>query len=316
MENLVKPFHHILIPYDGSPHARQALVFTGQLCRGDDLVEQVTIARVIGGGYLARHIQNVDLRVTRMDQVEEWQRVRRHYLEHDITPQLEEAQKLLQAKGATCPIHTCIREGQVGEEILKLVESQGCTTIVMGRRGLSPLKELLLGGATRTVLNRARGVTVFVVGGEASLTPDCPITPLLLPVDGSEPSLAALRQAAVLARAFGRCQVEATLLHVVDLVLLSMELATGADLLVREGEAILAHSRDTLRQAGFVGILTERLLPGRPPHSIAATAQEGGHSLILMGHKGRSLLKNLLIGSVASDVVHRLTRAVVGLVCL
>lgn len=316
MENLAEPFSRILIPYDGSPYARQALVWAAHLCRGNRLVEHLTVLRVIGGGYLARHIQNVDLRVTRMDQVKEWQRVRRYYIEHDINPQLEEAQKLLRDHGVAVPVETRIAEGQIGEEIMKLAEAEGFTTIIMGRRGLSPIKELLLGGVTRSVLYRARGVTVFVVSSEVSVDPDCPVTPLLLPVDGSEPSLTAVRQAAALGQAFRHCPVHITLLHVLDIALLSMELETGASRLVKEGEAILAQSRSLLREAGFIGPLEEKLFSGRPPHTIAAESQEGGYPLILMGHKGRSTLKNLLMGSVASDVVHRASQTIVGLVCL
>jgi nucleotide-binding universal stress UspA family protein len=75
------PFHRILIPYDGSPSAKQALEWAAHLAyAGGKDVEQVTLLRVIGGAYLARHIQNVDLRVTRMDQVAAWRRVRQHHL--------------------------------------------------------------------------------------------------------------------------------------------------------------------------------------------------------------------------------------------
>jgi hypothetical protein len=62
---------------------------------GGPAMEKVTLLRVIGGGYLARHIQNVDLRVTHMDQIEAWQRVRKNYLDHDILPSLDEARKYL-----------------------------------------------------------------------------------------------------------------------------------------------------------------------------------------------------------------------------
>ena len=70
---------------------------------------------MIGGSYLARHIQNVDLRVTRMDQVAAWRRVRQHHLDHDILPLLEEAKPLAE-KGVVAPIETRVAEGKIGEE--------------------------------------------------------------------------------------------------------------------------------------------------------------------------------------------------------
>jgi hypothetical protein len=57
-------------------------------CAGGNEIQQATLLRVIGGGYLARHIQNVDLRVTRMDQVAAWRRMRQHHLDHEILPLL------------------------------------------------------------------------------------------------------------------------------------------------------------------------------------------------------------------------------------
>jgi nucleotide-binding universal stress UspA family protein len=99
-------------------------------------VEQVALLRVIGGGYLARHIQNVDLRVTRMDQVPVWRRMRQHHLDHEILPLLEEGKRSLQEKGVVAPIETRVAEGKIGEEIIRVAE-EGCyTTIVMGRRVL------------------------------------------------------------------------------------------------------------------------------------------------------------------------------------
>ena len=100
------------------------------------------------------------------------------------------------------PIETRVAEGKIGEEIIRVAEEEGYNTIVIGRRGLSPVKGVLLGSVTRQVLSLARKMTVFVVGHEVAFNPDCPISPLLLPVDGSEPSLAAVRQGTTLAQSF------------------------------------------------------------------------------------------------------------------
>src|SRR4030066_1853660 len=106
------PFSRILIPYDGSPSAQKALEWAAHLARaGGDEVEEVTLLRVIGGSYLARHIQNVDLRVTRMDEVDAWRRVRQHHLDHEILPLLEEGKRFLKENGEGAPIETRAAEG-------------------------------------------------------------------------------------------------------------------------------------------------------------------------------------------------------------
>ncbi|AEB10365.1 universal stress protein [Desulfobacca acetoxidans] len=316
MEICSYPLNRILIPYDGSPSAKKAVEWAACLAQiGSDSVEKVTLLRVIGGGYLARHIQNVDLRVTRMDQVAAWRRIRQYHLDHEIMPLLEEGKRFLQEKGVSVPIETRVAEGKIGEEISRLADEGGYSAIVMGRRGLSPVKELFLGSVTRQVLSLAQKKTVFVVGLEAVFNPDCPISPLLLPVDGSEPSREAVRQGAVLAQGLRACQPRLNLLYVMEIVQITASM-NEANVLVRDGEKILADSHAILLEAGFPGEVEERLQVGEPPRIIAEEAEEGSYALVLMGARGLSSLKQLILGSVSSGVLHRVSRSVIGIVYL
>jgi nucleotide-binding universal stress UspA family protein len=311
------PFTRILIPYDGSPSAKKALEWAAHLARAErDEVEKITLLRVIGGSYLARHIQNVDLRVTRMDQVAAWRRMRQHHLDHEILPLLEEGKRSLQEKGVVAPIETRVAEGKIGEEIIGLAGEEGYNTIVIGRRGLSPVKGLLLGSVTRQVLSLARKMTVFVVGQEVAFNPASPIFPLMLPVDGSEPSLAAVRQGATLAQTFKDSTPQLTLLHVIDFVLLDIAYAEGNALLIEEGMKTLGTSRRILEEAGLQDMVAEKFLAGHPPRVIAEEAEEGHYTLILMGARGLSALKRLVLGSVSSEVLHGISRSIVGIVYL
>ncbi len=316
METRSYPYTRILIPYDGSPSAQKALEWAAHLARaGGDEVEQVTLLRVIGGSYLARHIQNVDLRVTRMDQVAAWRRVRQHHLDHDILPLLEEAKQALAEKGVVAPIETRVAEGKIGEEIIRVAGEEGYNTIVIGRRGLSPVKGLLLGSVTRQVSSLARKMTVFVVGQEVACDADCPISPLLLPVDGSEPSLAAVRQGTTLAQGFRGGQPRLSLLHVIDVAKVTASLGETSALM-SEGERILADSHHTLLEAGYQGMVEDKLQVGDPPRVVAEEAEKGNYALILMGARGLSPLKQLILGSVSSDVLHRASKFIVGIVYL
>jgi nucleotide-binding universal stress UspA family protein len=311
------PFTRILIPYAGSASAQKALEWAAHLARaGGNAIEKVTLLRVIGGGYLARHIQNVDLRVTRMDQVAAWRRVRQHHLDHEILPLLEEGKRSLQEKGVEAPIETRVAEGKIGEKIIGLAVEEGHNTIVIGRRGLSPVKGLLLGSVTRQVLSLAREMTVFAVGEEVAFNPASPISPLLLPLDGSEPSLAAVRQGAALAQSFRDSNPQLTLLHVIDFALLDTAYADGNTLLGEEGEKILATSRRLLEEAGLQDMVAEKLLAGHPSRVIAGEAAEGHYTLILMGARGLSTLKRLFLGSVSSEVLHQVSRSIVGIIYL
>jgi nucleotide-binding universal stress UspA family protein len=311
------PFTRILVPFDGSPGARLALEWAAVLAKaGGDSVALITLLRVVGGAYLARHLHNVDLRVTRMDQVATWRRMRQHHLDHQILPLLEEGRHFLREKGVAAAIDTRVADGKVGGEILRLAGEGGYNAIVMGRRGLSPVRGLFLGSVTRQVLLSAQKMTIFVAGPDVVFKPDCPVSPLLLPVDGSEPSRAAVRQGAALAQRFAGCQPQFTLLHVVDFVKVSGALNAGTTFLVKEGEDILAAGRGILQEAGLEGPESDKLLVGDPSRIIAAEAAEGQYALVLMGARGLSSLKQLLLGSVSKEVVHRVSRAMVGIVYL
>ena len=309
------PFHRILIPFDGSPSAHKALEWAAHLAQaGGEAVEKVTLLRVIGGGYLARHIQNVDLRVTRMDQLEAWRRVRKHHLDHEIQPLLEKGKQILRDRGVAAPIETRVVEGKIGGEIIRMADEGGYSTIVMGRRGLSPIKGLLLGSVTRHVLSLAQKMTIFVVSPDSVFNLDCPVSPLLLPVDGSEPSLTAVRQGVALAMSFKACEPWLTLLHVIDSGLLGSAYAEGTAPLIEEGEKIVATSRRVLEEAGLQDMVAEKLLAGQPARVIAEEAEKGHYSLILMGARGLSPLKQLILGSVSSDVLSDVSRLIVGIV--
>jgi nucleotide-binding universal stress UspA family protein len=315
MTLLPYPLTKILLPYDGSPSAKNALALAAQLSvAGKDAVAGLTLLQVIGGSYLARHIQNVDLRVTRMDQDKDWQRVRKRFVEAEVLPLLEDGKKILQSLGVEAPIEVRVLEGKVSDTIVQMARDEDYSTIIMGRRGLSSLKALLLGSVTRSVLSLAQGVTVLVAAQVATPGARCPISPLLLPLDGSETSLAAVRQAAALAQAFRAMEPSLTLLHVVDLALLGMQIHEGVDSLVEEGERILAAARLTLQNAGLEGCWQEKLVTGAPAQAIVQQADEGGYPLIMMGSRGRSPLAKLLIGSVTSSVVHTVSRSAVAVV--
>jgi nucleotide-binding universal stress UspA family protein len=67
-------------------------------------------------------------------------------------------------------------------------------------------------------------------------------------------------------------------------------------------------------EAGFQGEVEDKLRVGEPSQIIAEEAEEGNYALILMGARGLSILKQLFLGSVSSDVLYRVSRPVIGIV--
>lgn len=64
-------------------------------------------------------------------------------------------QKARDAVGDTGIEDTLIAIGDAGEEIIGIARSKGFDHIVMGSRGLTPLKELLLGSVSEHVIRKA-----------------------------------------------------------------------------------------------------------------------------------------------------------------
>ena len=128
---------------------------------------------------------------------------------------------------------------------------------------------------------------------------------ILIPVDFSTPSTAALRLGADMA---GRFQGAVTLLHVYDPV----PFAVSAEYeqyspeqrkqLVTELEKSLAAAKQRAQTAGALNVQT-RLLEGYPPNAIVEFAASGHFDLIVMGTHGRRGIQHALLGSVAERVV-------------
>jgi nucleotide-binding universal stress UspA family protein len=315
MNLLPYPVTKILLPYDGSVSAKNALqLAAGLSMAGSGAITGLTLLEVIGGGYLARHIHNVDLRTTRMDEDKDWRRIRQRHRDEEVLPVLEEGREVLQSLGVTVPIEVRITEGKVSEEIIRLTREEHFSTIIMGHRGLSFLQALFFGSVSQEVLPLAENVTVYVAAQEPAPAAADPVFPLLLAVDGSESSLNAVRHAAALAQAMRSRQPALTLLHVVDIDTLGQRIHDGAEDLLAAGEKVLAAARAFLQDAGLEGLFQEKLISGEPAQAIVNYAEAGGYPLIMMGSTGHSTLAHLLVGSVTSTVVYTSSKSAVAVV--
>ncbi len=128
---------------------------------------------------------------------------------------------------------------------------------------------------------------------------------ILLPVDGSEGSVRAARHVASIA----------TMMKDLEVHLLNVQ-APGDDWMVRRMlkpeelvamekewcEAAMAPVRAILQAAGVA--YRERMVQGDVPQTIARLARELACDQIVMGTRGQSSLGGLLMGSVATKVLH------------
>ncbi len=123
------------------------------------------------------------------------------------------------------------------------------------------------------------------------------------PVDFSEASRAALREAAELARRFG---AELVLLHVVEPAGPAGSELAFAPPRARRGDAagVSPLAEWEAEAVKVVGPRVESLeLSGSPAEEIVRFAAEGGCDAVVLGTHGRTGFRRLVLGSVAAQVV-------------
>ncbi len=131
---------------------------------------------------------------------------------------------------------------------------------------------------------------------------------VLIPIDGSETSLRAVRRFAALAPNLR--QTEALLLNVQQPVTMSERIANGRPSEVQSREAplreagikLLAPVQAVLESAGIPH--AGHVAFGDPAATIAEFAKKNHCEQIIMGTHGLSAIANLVMGSVATKVLH------------
>jgi nucleotide-binding universal stress UspA family protein len=127
---------------------------------------------------------------------------------------------------------------------------------------------------------------------------------ILLPVDGSEASLDAVRHVIRLVRQ--GLDTDVVLANVQEpTYLYEMVLAPDADVLERVSGAAGHHSleaaEDLLRQADVP--FEKELLSGDPAHTLIEAGERHDCDMVVMGARGRGVLRSALLGSVSQGVL-------------
>lgn len=134
-----------------------------------------------------------------------------------------------------------------------------------------------------------------------------PVRSILVPVDGSPSSRRAVRLASEMARAFG---ARLTLLHVSPVRELPVLMAEAEE--ARESEEAQLVLGEEAKAARSVGVdPTVELRHGRASSQIVQFAAERAPDLIVMGTRGLTGARSVLLGSVSRAVSRRAKAEVV-----
>lgn len=300
------PTPKILLPVDGSENAKRAVEFTGCLCRlMEKSLSGITLLHVIASSYLGKHTDYVDFRSEIIKQSDAIKKIREQHIEKDIKPFLDEGEKILMDEGVEAKIEKLTTDGDPAHEIVRVAEEGKFSTIMMARHGHSEKKDFLL-RITSKVVYEAYNQTVYVVGFGVIKDKVCPIPKILVPVDGSPYSMKGVEHAACLAKMFKDSISGITLFNVIN----SEQTDEGKD-----SQNILDAAKAVFLRAGVSeDRITTKFQSGKPADKIIKEAEGENYNLIILGRKGRSTIKDLILGGVSTKVLQRCQNQTIAIV--
>ncbi len=217
------------------------------------------------------------------------------------------------------------RKTGIAQDIV--AESQnGYRALVLGRRGLSDLKDFMLGSVAEHILGLVR-VPLWVVGGGRR------VSKVLVCLDGSEESMALLTyMTSVLG---GLSNIEICLFHAIRgfhsfrnfmrevfsseadkqaMEKFHSELDQAASMMRPSFE----HARQILAAGGVDPARIQEKIArgaGNSAHAILQEAEEGGYDTIVVGRRGLSSVEEFAMGRISRRVIHLAKNKTVWVVC-
>lgn len=270
-------YRKILVAYDGSASAKNALSFASKLVRRDkSWIKVLAVVPVYDGDLELIGVQNI-----------------KETIKGPGRKLLAEAQEIADAEDVH--ILTDLEQGEPYKKIVDVADEENCDLIVMGRKGVNPLERELMGSVTARVIGYTTK-NVLVVPENTNLKWD----KILLATDGSEYSEAAVALAIDLAKE------HSAKLTAISVVYTNDEFMALAPTVVSE---LISKARSVLdgisRQAKTEGLwkIDTVIKEGEPYQAITSLASDVAADIIVMGSCGRKGFNRLLMGSVTERVI-------------
>lgn len=215
---------------------------------------------------------------------------------------LEKAAHKVAAAGGSCETH--VVHGAATEVVLDAARELGANLVVMGTRGLTGLKHVLLGSVAERTLRQAPCPVLVVPTRDRREEPLGRFRRILVPLDFSKHSDSALALAVDLAREHG---AELHLVHAYELpAAVTMAYGVAIPQTVWDGiqEAAAARLEEGRQRVEAAGLrATTHLATAPAADAIASAAEAFEADLIVMGTRGLTGLKHVLLGSVAERTI-------------
>lgn len=172
-------------------------------------------------------------------------------------------------------------------EILRELHEEEYDLLVVGSHGASAVMEFLLGGISSQIVHHTKKPVIVVKKMRD-------VANILMCTAGSKCSFRAIRYAASIAKAAGA-----------EVTVLSISPWKSSEAVNQAWE--FAHAGvEILKEHGVAA--GEMVRIGKPAEEILAEARKQDFDLIVMGYRGTSAVADMLLGEVASKVMHHSLR--------
>jgi nucleotide-binding universal stress UspA family protein len=303
----------ILLSVDGSEHALQAVRYTATTLPADE-VEVVLFHIMTRVPESFWDLQKEPAYHYRFLDIGEWEVQQ----ETVIQEFMSQACEILYA--ANIPresVRVCIQDRKIGIAQDIIAESlRGYDTVVVGRRGLSELKDLVLGSTANKLMEKLAQIPVWVIGARQQRGK------FLVALDASEGAMLAVDY---VAKMVGCCpHFEVTLFHVVrgfDIFhqAVGKPAARDSDGLWQERlekeldqassgiEGVFAEATRRLVEAGMeAACVSRKVFKGASSRAgaIVDEVEKGGFDTVVVGRRGLSRVQEFFMGRVSNKVIH------------
>jgi nucleotide-binding universal stress UspA family protein len=143
-------YKHILFPSDGSKASEHVLQYVCELAQKFNA--EVTVLHAYE---FLEVIPVYETTYAYLDELE-------NYLESQSSQIANEIRQKLEQHNLN--VHTAVIKGDPGYSIVNTAEEKKCDLIVMGSRGLGPVKRFLLGSVSHYVVNHAKCPVMIIPG--------------------------------------------------------------------------------------------------------------------------------------------------------
>ena len=302
----------MLVAFDGSPHAEQALRVAAAVMPGRPALVLTVWESVKDAAAASRIALPADVvagGVAALDAEA-----------HDEASRIvEDGALLARTVGLHAEAIAAERRGSMAATITAVADAHDASVVVVGSRGRSAVRSTILGSVTYGLLHATRRPILIARDGSAATDRPAPEGPVMLCYDGSAPARHAAQVAGGLLRGCRALIVhcwqpvdDRTLLRSAAHPILAPQLtdltAKLNDADREQANTVAAEGADVARAAGLE--VTPRIIGVRQGtwEMLADVAEDEDVRLVVAGSRGRSSLSSLVIGSVSYGLLHHSAR--------